>query len=54
MIYEAYYVFALMWAFGATLLEDKIWFNNMLKSAVKIKFPDVGQCFDYFYDPIQL
>ena len=53
-IYEAYYIFALMWAFGATLLEDKISFNNMLKSASKIKFPDQGQCFDYFYDPLSL
>ena len=53
-IYEAYYIFAVMWAFGATLLEDKISFNNMLKSASKIKFPDQGQCFDYFYDPLSL
>ena len=53
-IYEAYYIFALMWAFGATLLEDKISFNNMLKSMSKVKFPEAGQCFDYFYDPVQL
>jgi hypothetical protein len=43
-----------MWAFGAPLTEDKISFNNMLKNVSKIKFPDVGQCFDYFYDPLTL
>lgn len=43
-----------MWAFGATLLEDKISFNNALKSVSKVRFPEVGQCFDYFYDPLQL
>ena len=31
-----------MWAFGATLLEDKISFNNMMKSITKVKFPEVG------------
>ena len=39
-IYDAYYIFALMWAFGATLSEDKTSFNGMLKSSSKVKFPD--------------
>lgn len=43
-----------MWSFGASLTEDKISFNNILKSMSKIKFPEQGQCFDYFYDPLQL
>lgn len=54
MIYEAYFIFAVMWAFGASLTDEKISFNNTLKSISKIKFPDVGQCFDYFFDPLQL
>lgn len=51
-IYEAFFIFALMWSFGAPLTEDKISFNNILKSMSKIKFPEVGQCFDYYYDPL--
>jgi dynein heavy chain, axonemal len=54
MIYEAYYIFALMWAFGATLLDGKIAFNSQLKNASKIRFPEAGQCWDYFFDPLQL
>jgi hypothetical protein len=41
-----------MWSYGASLTEDKISFNNILKSNSRIKFPEQGQCFDYFYDPI--
>jgi dynein heavy chain len=39
-IYEAYFIFAMMWAFGATLSEDKSWYNGLLKSSSKVKFPD--------------
>lgn len=39
-IYEAYFIFAVMWSFGASLTEDKISFNNMMKSVSKIKFPE--------------
>ena len=53
-IYEAYFIFAVMWSFGASLTDDKISFNNILKSASKIKFPEAGQCYDYYYDPLQL
>lgn len=49
-IYEAFFIFAGMWAFGASLDEDKISFSNGWKSASKIKFPEGGTCFDYFYD----
>lgn len=41
-IYEAYFIFAVMWSFGAPLSEDKISFNNILKSMSKIKFPEYG------------
>jgi dynein heavy chain len=52
-IYEAYFVFAAMWAFGGSLNEDKLSFSNQWKSMSKIKFPDAGQCFDYFYDVLE-
>ena len=51
-IYEAYFIFAVMWSYGASLTEDKISFNNILKSTARVKFPEQGQCFDYFYDPL--
>ncbi len=43
-----------MWSFGAPLTEDKISFNNIMKSVSKIKFPEIGQCFDYYYDPFSM
>jgi len=52
-IYEGYFIFAMMWAYGGSLDEDKIGFNGMIKGISKIKFPDQGQCFDYFFDAIQ-
>jgi hypothetical protein len=51
-IYEAFFVFAGMWAYGASLDEDKLSFSNLWKGMSKVKFPDVGQCFDFFYDPL--
>lgn len=51
-IYEAFFIFAAMWAYGGSLDEDKLSFSNGFKSASKIKFPELGQCFDYFYDPL--
>ena len=54
-IYEAIFIYAVMWSFGMCLTDDKISFNNMIKSSFKpVKFPDVGMCFDYFFDPISL
>lgn len=52
-IYEAFFVFAAMWAYGGSLDEDKLSFSNSFKSASKVKFPDQGQCFDYFFDPLE-
>ena len=54
LIYEAYFIFAVMWSFGGALTDDKISFNNILKGMSKIKFPEIGQCYDYFFDPLQL
>ena len=39
-IFEGFFVFALMWSFGASLDEDKISFSNTLKSMSKVKFPE--------------
>jgi dynein heavy chain len=52
-IYDAFFVFAGMWALGAGLDEDKLWFSGNWKSSSKIKFPENGQCFDYYFDPIK-
>lgn len=51
-IYDAFFVFAGMWALGAGLNEDKLKFSGTWKAQSKIKFPENGQCFDYFFDPI--
>lgn len=50
-IYEAFFIYAFMWSFGAACDESKISFSNMLKSKAKVKFPDNGQCYDYYFDP---
>lgn len=54
-IYEGFFIFAFMWAFGASLTEERNWFNGYCKSCSRIKFPDEqgAQCFDYFFDPIR-
>jgi len=39
-IFEGFFVFALMWSFGASLDEDKLSFSNTLKGMSKIKFPE--------------
>lgn len=41
-IYEAFFIFAVMWSYGASLSEDKISFNNILKSVSRVKFPEQG------------
>lgn len=54
LIYEGFFVFAGMWAYGASLDEDKIQFSNSWKSLSSKQFKYEGdmQCFDYFFDPI--
>jgi dynein heavy chain len=51
-IYDCFFVFACMWALGGGMDEDKLSFSSSWKSASKKKFPEAGQCFDYFYDPL--
>jgi len=43
-----------MWAYGASLDEDRLQFSNAWKSASGKEFKYEGdlQCFDYFFDPI--
>lgn len=53
-IYEGFFAFAFMWSFGATLSEDRITFNGQLRSMTKVKFPEGGMCFDYFFSPATL
>jgi hypothetical protein len=44
-----------MWAYGASLDEDKIQFSNQWKSLAAKPFSKWEgdlQCFDYYFDPI--
>jgi dynein heavy chain len=55
MLYEAFFVFAGMWAYGGSLDEDnKGNFSKSWISMSKVKFPEGGQCFDYFFDPLEM
>jgi hypothetical protein len=52
LIYEAFFIFGLMWAFGAPLNEGRIPFSNSVRGMSKPKMPDGGMCWDYFFDPL--
>jgi dynein heavy chain len=41
-IYEAFFIFAMMWAYGGSLDEDKLRFSGTIKATSKIKFPENG------------
>jgi len=56
-LYEIYFVFACVWAFGSALFQDQIvdhrvefskWWITEFKT---VKFPTLGTVFDYFIDP---
>jgi dynein heavy chain len=56
-LYELYFVFACVWAFGSALFQDQIcdhrvefskWWINEFKA---VKFPNQGTIYDYFIDP---
>ncbi|XP_069511343.1 dynein axonemal heavy chain 17 [Ambystoma mexicanum] len=56
-LYELYFVFACLWAFGGAMFQDQLmdyrvefsrWWLNEFKS---IKFPSQGTVFDYYIDP---
>jgi dynein heavy chain len=57
--YQGYFVYALMWSIGAAVADDKPpffrrSFSGWLKTVCKNpKLPDVGDCFDYRYEPSQ-
>lgn len=42
-----------MWAIGGSLEDEKDQknFNAMWRAASKVKFPEQGLAFDYFFDP---
>ncbi|XP_019507533.1 PREDICTED: dynein heavy chain 11, axonemal [Hipposideros armiger] len=55
-VYEVYFVFACIWAFGSTLLQDQLsgcqaefsrWWHKEMKA---VKFPSQGTIFDYYLD----
>jgi len=51
IIYEGFFCFAFMWAFGAAISEEKIPFSNQIRSMCKVKFPEGGLVFDYRFSP---
>jgi dynein heavy chain len=54
-VYEAFFVFATMWAWGGSVgggqddNEVLIKFSSIWKSLSKSKFPEQGLCYDYFW-----
>lgn len=58
-LYEFYFVFCAIWAFGGSLFQDQLvdhriefskWWITEFKT---VKFPSAGTVFDYYIDPIQ-
>lgn len=55
MVYEAYFIFAFMWAVGGSVSDDKVtnhrksW-SSYLKGIAKVKFPDAGAAEDYRFE----
>ncbi|KAF5892934.1 dynein heavy chain 11, axonemal-like, partial [Clarias magur] len=56
-LYEIYFVFACVWAFGGALFQDHLrdyrgefsrWWNKEMRA---VKFPSQGTVFDYYIDP---
>ncbi|MGH0152203.1 UNVERIFIED_CONTAM: hypothetical protein FKN15_022155 [Acipenser sinensis] len=56
-LYETYFVFACVWAFGGALFQDQLidyrlefsrWWSKEMRA---VKFPSQGTVFDYFIDP---
>lgn len=54
-IYDCFFLFAMMWSFGAAVVQDnRVAFNSAMRGFAKnVKFPDSGHCYDYFFDPIE-
>ena len=57
--YEAFFIYAGMWAIGGCFgggqddEKDMKDFNSVWKSSAKVKFPEQGMCYDYYWDPIE-
>jgi dynein heavy chain len=55
LIYEGFFVFAIIWACGGPINEAKVSFSNAIKaSSTRVKFPEGGLCFDYYFKPTLL
>jgi len=53
-MYDCFFAFAMIWSFGACLDESKRDFNGYLRATCsKLKFPETGSVYDYFFDPIE-
>ncbi len=54
IIYEGYFVFAMIWSFGGPLVDAKISYNGILRGmASRVKFPDGSLIYDYYFDPLK-
>jgi len=57
MSYDALFAFSMMWTVGGAVADDKTVnyrksFNAFMKGLSKaVKFPDVGDCYDFIYEP---
>jgi dynein heavy chain len=55
-VYEAYFIYAMMWAVGAAVNDDKVtnfrkMWDAFYKGIAKIKYPDTGMCEDFKFEP---
>jgi dynein heavy chain len=54
VIYEGFFVFAMIWSFGGPLTDSKISYNGILRGlANRVKFPEAGQIYDYYFDVLK-
>ncbi len=54
VIYEGFFVFAMIWSFGGPLTDSKISYNGLLRAlASRVKFPDGNLIYDYFFDVLK-
>lgn len=54
IIYEGFFCFALIWAFGGPFVDAKISFNGILRAmASRVKFPDGFLVYDYYFDAMK-
>ena len=53
-IYDGIFIYAMIWAFGGTIGEEKLGFSNMVRQVSKVKFPEGGQVFDYYFDAMTI